>query len=187
MKFKLKDFDSNLLEYNVVINGSTGSTGSNNTSLINVKYNSEELDFQTPKTIIEKIIKENNKEYLLLKLIPTNATQTFYNKILNIEKSINESINGTSNKDWFNKNLPIENIKSVFEYLNGNNEIYLRVKIPFKYSRPLVSIYSGESLFNYYQLREGMEIICLLSINKLWINYDNAFSYNVVAKEISIK
>jgi len=170
MKYKLKELNFSNLKYN--------KSDMNESKLISFTYLDNELEFQTPKVILEKIIQEDNKEYLLLKLLPTEASKTFQNGINNLEDSHNKIINL---KNWFNYSLPRNGIKSV---INGDSFI---VKIPFKYSKPTLKIYSKNgSLFNYYHLKSGMELICLLDSSKLWINFDNSVTYNLSVKEILI-
>ena len=43
-------------------------------------------------------------------------------------------------QDWFNKNIEIDNIKSIFD------EDTFVVKIPFKYSKPIVKIQTNINL-----------------------------------------
>jgi hypothetical protein len=172
MKFKLKDVDFNLIEYKLNQNKHIVE----NCSLINVSYNKEDFEFQTPKVIIERIIKENNKDYLLLKLIGNQACHLFFSKIFELEENINKSFK----KEWFNNSIPISNIKPIF---TGDS---FTVKIPFKYSKPITKCYSNGSLFNYYSLLPGMEIICLLSLKNIWINFDNNVTYNLSVKEILV-
>ena len=50
----------------------------------------------------------------------------------------------------------------------------------------MVTVYKGSSLFNYYHLSKGMEIICLVNLSKLWINFKNEGSYNLNVKEILV-
>lgn len=73
MKHRLKDIEIQKIKYclNGIINGNT------NCKLININYCDESLEFQTPKVLIEKIIKENNKEYLLLKILPQKHVKHF--------------------------------------------------------------------------------------------------------------
>ena len=66
------------------------------------------------------------------------------------------------------------------------NEDCFIVKIPFKYSKPLIKVYKDNKLFNYYHLAKGMEIICLLNLSKLWVNFKNEISYNLNVKEILV-
>jgi hypothetical protein len=175
MKYKLKDIDF-INDRNIKY-----SLGLNNTNykLINFTYLKESFEFQTPKVLIEKLIKENNKEYLLLKILPTEACKTFCKKILEFENKHNIELN--KHKHWFNKNISISLIKSVF------NEDCFIVKVPFKGTNPQIKIYDKDSnLFNYYLLKEGMEIICLLNFSNIWINFDNTPSYNLIIKEILI-
>jgi len=173
MKHRLKDINLDLIEYNLVQNNSIN----NNCKLINFTYSGQELEFQSPKVIIEKIIHENNKEILILKILGNEACKTFCLKLFDLEKNINYSLK----KNWFNERIPINDVKSVFK---GD---CFTVKIPFKYSKPLINTYSSNgNIFNYYNLKEGMEIICLLSINNIWINFDNSVSYYLNVKEIKI-
>lgn len=173
MKLKLKEIDFEKLVYSLN-NGIFGEE----CKMINYSYQGSEFEFQTPKVIIEKIIKENSKEYLLLKILGTEACRTFYSKISELEDTHNSVI--SKHNEWFNNSLPIGNVKSVFK-----GQTFL-VKVPFKYSSPNIKIYKDSRLFNYYHLKEGMEIICLLGCNNLWINFDNNVSYHLILKEIMI-
>lgn len=181
MKFKLKDIDFNNMEYvyNINTNNGLGNSKLISSKLINLTYMKDELEFQTPKVIIKKIVKENDKEYLFLQIIGNEGCKTFYSKIKELEENHNREL--LKNKDWFNKNLEINNIKSIFK------EDIFTVKIPFKYSKPIVKIYDKDSrLFNYYSLKPGMEVMCLLSCNNIWVNFDNTTTYNLIVKEILI-
>lgn len=172
MKYKLKDINLDNIRYELV---KTNYGIDNNCKIVNFTYNQEEFEFQTPRVLIEKIIKENEKSYLLLKIVPTEASKLFCLKLFDIEEHHSKKLNKIIN----NTLVPMNNIKSIF-----NGDCFI-VKIPMKYSKPQLNIYSHNgSLFNYYDLREGMEIICLLSINKLWINFDNSISYYLNVKEI---
>jgi hypothetical protein len=163
MKYKLKSIDTELLNYSSIPN----KTFNSDSKLINVKYVDQELEFQTPRVIIDKIIKENNKEYLILKLLPNEASKTFYQKLLDIESNITKRFNG-----------------SVVSIIDTN---FIKVKIPFKYDKPLLNIFlSDDTLFNYYHLKVGMEVIILLSMNNLWINPDNTINYHLNVKEMII-
>jgi hypothetical protein len=163
MKIKLKYLNTEFLKYSEVLNKNFGNNG----KLLNVTYHGESLEFQTPKVLIEKIIKEpDDKEYLLLKLNNNEACRLFYQKISEIESIL---VNGSNN---FESNL------------SGHS---FKVKIPFKYGKPQLNIFSKEDyLFNYYHLVEGMEIILLLSINNIWTIPDGVTNYSLVAKEILI-
>jgi hypothetical protein len=129
-------------------------------SIVNVSYCGESLEFQTPKMCIQEIIKDFKGEYLLLKLLPNEACKKFFLKILELEQAIN--------------------VSSLF---NGD---VLMVKVKYTYSKPTVNVYHAGSLFNYYHLTKGMEIICLLTFNKKWINEYNVSNYNLTVKEIML-
>ena len=168
MKYKLKEIDFTYFSFNKVETG--------NGTIINFKYKNDSLEFQTPKMYIEDLIKENDKEFIILKIMGTEACKIFCSKINEFETFFNDSLR--KHKNWFNGE--INSIKTVF------NEDLFTVKIPFKYSRPLVKVYKDDSLFNYYHLSKGMEIICLLNINKLWVSNYNEPSYNLNVKEIMV-
>ena len=160
MKIKLKYLNTEFLKYLEVLNKNFGNSG----KLLNVTYNGQSLEFQTPKVFIEKIIKEpGDKEYLLLKLIPNEASRIFYQKISEIEYNILGKVESNLSDTSF------------------------KVKIPFKYGKPQLNIFSKDDyLFNYYHLVEGMEVICLLSIKTIWINPDGFSNYSLIVNEILI-
>ena len=158
MKYRLKEIDCTKFE--------TNKTQLNNGTIVNIKYHSGSLEFQSPKLIIHELLKENDHEYIVLELLNTEACKTFYLKVMEIE-------NYFSKKSEFN-------LKSVF------NENHVTVKIPFRNKNPLIKIYKDEQLFNYYHLTVGMKIICLLGIDKIWINNFNEQSYHLIIKEIMI-
>ena len=156
MKYKLKELylDINNFSFN------------KHENIINFKYKNECLEFQTPKIIIDSLIKENNNEYIVCKIIGNKSCEIFFSKI-----SMLESL--------FNKHFKTD-VKSIF-----NNDSFI-VKIPFRYSKPQIDVYKNNSLFNYYRVIKGMEIICLVYINKLWVNSDNEINYHLNVKEILI-
>ena len=152
MKHKLMEINFNDLHF-------TNKDLSRGT-IVNVTYKNDALEFQTPKLCITDIIKENNNEYLILKLLPNEACKKFFLKILELEK--------------------LMKVESLF---NGD---IISVKVPYTYSKPMVNVCYCGSLFNYYHLSKGMEIICLLTLNKLWINEYNIKNYNLSVKEIML-
>jgi hypothetical protein len=176
MKIKVKDIECSNINYS--LNGNDGViNGNGNCKLVNFNYSGQSLEFQTPKVLIEEIINEDSKGYLVLKILPTEASKTFCSKIFEIEKNHTSHLR----PDWFNKKLERSEIKSIF------NEDNFTVKVPFKYSNPSIKIYDKDSrLCNYYHLRKGMEIICLVYSNNIWINFDNVSVYNLIVKEILI-
>jgi hypothetical protein len=158
MKYKLKELDFKEFSFN--------KTNIESGTLINLKYKNDSLEFQTPKVIIENLIKENDHEYLLLKILPTKACKDFCSKITQLENFFKETL----------KN----DIKSVF------SEDLFTVKIPFKYSKPIIKIYNETGLFNYYKLSNNTTVICLLALDKIWVNQYNEPNYNLIVKEIMV-
>jgi hypothetical protein len=160
MKYKLTDISFDNLQYSPkdLLTG----------TLINVKYSGETLEFQTPKVFIQDIIREAGKEYLLLQIKSNQACKKFFEKILELENNFVCKFNATL-------------IKSTVE------DDHFIVKVPFVYSKPDITVFSDNgNLFNYYHLSKGMEIICLLFCDKLWMNKDNSFQYYLQVKEIML-
>ena len=135
-----------------------------NENLINISYNNKILEFQTPKVIIDDILTENDKNYLILKIYPTQASKIFYNFLNEFEKHISS--------------IYSKEINCIFK------QDTFKIKIPFKFAKPVIKIYKDDSLFNYYHLCKGMEIICLVNLSKLWIT-ENIY-YNLSVNEILI-
>jgi hypothetical protein len=158
MKFKVKEIQCAGISFQKNVLGSG--------EIVNIKYNNETLEFQTPKVIIDSLIKENDHEYLLLRILPTQACKIFCSKLLEIEESFSKSLNAP--------------VKTIF---NGD---HFTVKIPFKYSKPLVKVYTEYGLFNYYHLRKDTEVICLLTLDKIWINQYKEPNYNLTVKEVMV-
>ena len=156
MKYKLTDISFDNLE--------TSSKELNQGTIINVTYLGQSLEFQTPKVIIQDIIREAGKEYFLLKINPNQACKKFVEKILELEK-------------WFEKKWN-DTVISIFD------SDHFTVKIPFVSTRPNINVYIDGCLFNYYKLTKGMEIICLLVLDKLWKN--DSIHYNLQVKEIML-
>jgi hypothetical protein len=117
------------------------------------------IEFQTPCL---KII-EIDQDHLTLQLKNNVASQTFFNKMDEFEKTI---------KQRFNKN-----VEPLFD------NFCLKLKIKNKNFK----IYFENSLFNIYNLKPGMEIIVLVNLNKLWENNQNILNYNLQISEILIK
>jgi hypothetical protein len=162
MKYRLKDVDFSKIKY-------SSSSELEHGSIINIIYNGEILEFQTPRMIIDSIFENNGKNYFSLKLIPTEASKIFYLKIFELEQILMDSFKGVSNYSF--------------------KDDALIVKIPFCYSKPNIKVYIKEagnlSLFNYYQLEPGMEVICLLYLDKLWKNGEK-LNYVLNTKELLI-
>lgn len=158
MKYKIKEIDFDKLKFDEV-----NKLLNVNGTVVNISYLSESLEFQTPKVIIESL--ESTNGTIILKILPTEACNLFCSKIYELEKNIKKKYN----------------IESIF------TKDTFKIKVPFNYSKPTIKISSKETnFFNYYHLKKGMEIICLLTINKLWVNANGEPNYNLNVKEILI-
>ena len=151
MKYKLKELNFENVNFNL---GNCTDYG----KVFNIN---EIIEFQTPKVIFEKVFKENDKEYLILRLLPTEASKIFYSKINEFEEMLKK----------FGK------VNSIF---NGDT---FKVKIPFRNGNPLVKVYNDYNLLNYYSLKSKVTLIILLNISKIWTNSETV-SYNLNVSEI---
>jgi hypothetical protein len=118
----------------------------------------ESIEFQTPKVKIVNI----DDEYLTLKILPSEACRIFFLKIMEFEEKIKQEF------------------KDIVQLFDGD---VFKVKIKNKNFK----IYLNGTLFNVYHLKKDMEIICLVSICKLWINAYNIASYHLKVDEMVIK
>jgi hypothetical protein len=123
-------------------------------------YNlTDPLEFQIPTVKIILI----DTDYITLQLLPTRACQIFVLKIHEFEQKLKEIFN--------------QEITSLFE-----NDTF-RLKINLKNFK----IYFEDRLFNIYDLKPEMNIIALITINKLWENVYKQISYTLHIKELLLK
>ena len=155
MKSKLSLIDFNNLKFD-------SGTNFNQGTLINFNYNETILEFQSPKVTIDSI--EDNFFYLAIK--PNEACKKFYDKIVSFQ-------------DFLKKKYHVS-VQSPFD------GTIFKVKIPFKNGNPQVRVYSNEDkLFNYYHLTKGDQVICLMSICKLW-KANEQINFNLNIKEVML-
>ena len=122
-------------------------------------YNLNEcIEFQTPKVKIISI----TDDYLTLQILPSEACRIFFTKIHEFETTL---------KNIF-ENLPV---LSIFE----NDTFKIKIK------NKTFKIYLNGNLFNIYHLKTGMDIICLVSISRLWVN--DKVKFNLKVNEMLIK
>ena len=121
-------------------------------------YNlTESIEFQTPRV---KIVAINN-DYLTLKILPSEACRIFFNKIHEFQESLKKMFNLEVDDLFENETFKVKIKNKTFKiYLNGN-------------------------LFNIYHLKENMDIICLVSISRLWIT--DSIRFNLKVDEMVIK
>jgi len=127
--------------------------------LVNITYLNDQFEFQTPKMVIREIIQEYGKEYIILEF----NNSLFKNKILELEKSLEK----------YSK-------KQIGSILSDK---FVKLKVHMKYLKPIIKIVYNNELFNYYHLKPGMEVICLVTLNTLWISGEVS-NYNLIIKEI---
>jgi len=133
-------------------------TSSYVTNLGKVINMKESIEFQTPKVKIVNI----DDEYLTLKILPSEACRIFFLKIMEFEEKIKQEF------------------KDIVQLFDGDT---FKVKIKNKNFK----VYLNGNLFNIYHLQKDMEIICLVSICKLWINSYEIASYHLKVDEMVIK
>jgi hypothetical protein len=128
-----------------------------NGTIVNVKYLDEPFQFQLPKGSIEYI----GNEHLTLNI----NNNLFFGLIGSLEDYMSTRFN-----------RPIESIIS---------ENFVQLKLPFRNSRPEFKVLLDNRLFNYHNLISGMEVICIVSLDKLWIT--DKINYTLTIKDILLK
>jgi hypothetical protein len=128
-----------------------------NFTIVNVSYQNEPFVFQCPKCKIEFI--ENDLLIVEIKNV------TFLSLLRSIENFLEQRFK-----------LPVNS-------LIENNLVKFKLKVS-KSLRPEFKIINNGSLFNFHNLSAGMEIICLVSLEKLWIT--ESINYSLTVKEINL-
>ena len=139
-------------------------------TILNIFYDNNVLEFQTPVILIQHI----TSTHLVVKLLPTKASDVFYTKMLEIENKF---------KSWSNCKL-----ESIFEHKLFENKLFehklfepgdtLKLKINVQTTK----IYKDNSLFNFYHLTKNSKAICLVRCDKIW-KTDKLY-YNLKIKKI---
>jgi hypothetical protein len=128
--------------------------------ITNVRYQNESIEFQTPKVIINENETEN---FISLKIMGNESCKKFFCKIQELQSNIVKKLDG-----------PVNTIFTDDSFV---------VKV--KKQKPRVCDSNGD-LFNYYHLKQGMEIICLVSFETVWTNQNNENTFNLNVKEIML-
>jgi hypothetical protein len=118
----------------------------------------EHYEFQTPSIVINSI----EDEYLNVHILPNEASKIFFNKINLFEDKLIDKFKYPVDSLFNGINFKIKLSKSKKVYLNGEQ-------------------------FNFYHLKPLMKIICLVSIEKLWISQYLVLHYNLKVNEIVVK
>jgi hypothetical protein len=132
-----------------------------NGTIVNVsykeEYGSDPFLFQIPKGVIEFV----NTEYLILNV----SNKKFESLIKSIEQFFEQR---------FGK--PVESIL----------DKHLKLKLKFSKSlKPEFKVINNDNLYNFYNLSQGDTVICVVSLEKVWIS--EVINYNLKVKEINLK
>ena len=166
MKIKIKD----LIFENIILSPVRDFSSSNleQSTLFNIKYSAgnhfEELSFQTPQMVVERISDEPSGKFMYLRLLQTNACKIFYEKIKMFEMV-------------FTEKLKCETVSTI----KHNNTI--KIKVPHHYNHPMVETFHNSQQIPYNSLKPLDKIICILTLNKLWMSNNKIF-YNLSVSEI---
>lgn len=137
-----------------------------------IDYKNEPLYLQTPKLILTKsglqtIESKNNN----LELEPVNNDFSFYDTLLNLDE-LNVKRTFENNKEWFDKDIPLEVIDNM--YKRNNKPVKKDSKPQFSFKVPLVKEKVQCQVFDQKKntldlktIKEGTECICILHIKGL--------------------
>jgi len=137
-----------------------------------IDYKNEPLYLQTPKLILTKsglntIESKNNN----LELEPVNNDFSFYDTLLNLDE-LNVKKTFENNKEWFDKDIPLEVIDNM--YKRNNKPVKKDSKPQFSFKIPLIKdkvqcqVYDQKrNTLDLKTIKEGTECICILHIKGL--------------------
>lgn len=137
-----------------------------------IDYKNEPLYLQTPKLILTKsglqtIESKNNN----LELEPVNNDFSFYDTLLNLDE-LNVKRTFENNKEWFDKDIPLEVIDNM--YKRNNKPVKKDSKPQFSFKIPLIKEKVQCQVFDQKKntldlktIKEGVECICILHIKGL--------------------
>jgi len=118
----------------------------------------ESYEFQTPSIVINSI----DEDSLNVHILPNEASKIFFNKMNLFEEKLIDKFKYPVDALFNGINFKVKLSKTKKVYLNGE-------------------------LFNFYHLKPLMKIICLVSIDKLWISQYSVLHYNLKVNEIVVK
>ena len=137
-----------------------------------IDYKNEPLYLQTPKLILTKsglqtIESKNNN----LELEPVNNDFSFYDTLLNLDE-LNVKRTFENNKEWFDKDIPLEVIDNM--YKRNNKPVKKDSKPQFSFKVPLIKEKVQCQIFDQKRntldlktIKEDTECICILHIKGL--------------------
>ena len=137
-----------------------------------IDYKNEPLYLQTPKLILTRsglqtIERKNNN----LELEPGNNDFSFYDTLLNLDE-LNVKRTFENNKEWFDKDIPLEVIDNM--YKRNNKPVKKDSKPQFSFKVPLIKEKVQCQVFDQKKnaldlktIKEGTECICILHIKGL--------------------
>ena len=131
--------------------------------------------FQTPKLIFEKIVDEGSNMFIVASLKNTQASKVFLEKIWALETKMLDKIKSLSNS----YGEPVLNESCL------KNKPYIKFKIKKHYGKPQLTIGNRtQTLVTLYDIKEGDEIICNVSISALW--FFSKWGYYLNVEEILV-
>lgn len=145
-----------------------------------VKYifTTDDIDFfmfQTPKLIFENIVEDGNNTFLIASMKNTQASKVFVEKIWDIESKMIEKISSLS-KTYGQNTINESCLKQ---------QPKLKFKIKKHYGKPQIIVENKENtLITLYDIDEGDEIICNVSVTALW--FYSTWGYYLNIEEILV-
>ena len=137
-----------------------------------IDYKNEPLYLQTPRLILTKsgletIQSKNNN----LELEPMNNDFSFYDSLLNLEE-LNVKHTFENNKEWFDKEIPLEVIDNMYKRNNKpvkkDSKPQFGFKVPFIKDKVQCQIFDQKkNTLDLKSIKEGTECICILHVKGL--------------------
>lgn len=137
-----------------------------------IDYKNEPFYIQTPKLILTKsgleTLKNKNNN---LDLEPMNNDFSFYDSLLNLDE-LNIKRTFENNKEWFDKDIPLEVIDNM--YKRNNKPVKKDSKPQFSFKVPIIKekiqcpiFDQRKNTLDLKSIKEGTECICILHVKGL--------------------
>ena len=143
----------------------------NNLYFGSMHYKNQPLLIQTPRMIFKEIKEDSStkQKFLVVSVDPDDFS--FYDLLVKLDDH-NLSKTYKLSKDWFNKELPMDVLETMYRRITKpfkKGEIpEIHIKIPFHKQKIQSKVYDqSNSIINYEQLKEGCTILCIMHVKGL--------------------
>ena len=137
-----------------------------------MNYDNKPFYLQTPKmsckNSFKDVLESNNS---LLDVEPVNMDYSFYDSLLSLDEK-NVKCTFENNKDWFDKNIPLEIIDNMYKRNNKpvkkNSKPRFSFKVPIIKDKVQCQIYDKKKIcVDFEKIQENTEVVLILHVKGL--------------------